>query len=192
MVKIPPYLPSAGWYKDWLKSIAEGADDSNSVVYANVKGKVARELSRTFIKDSSNRDLILSIAVEGGARQLRVPDKIKEVYLSEHGNWRHNHLNAIIAAYGKKPFFIHIYPDLKNIYEDLSLIRLEDFNNTLHRLLSDWLINSLDRDYINLFHSNPVLMERGRELATGINREISLLDAIMNYGREAILGILSL
>ena len=192
MVKFPPYLPSAGWYKDWLKSFADGADDSNAIIYANEKGKVTRELARTLIKDASDRDLILSIAVEGGARQLRVGDKIKEICLSEHGDWRHNHLNAIASAYGKKPFFPHIFPNLKNIYEDLTLIKLEDFNLNLHQLMVSWLMSSLKRDDFNLFQINSVLIERGKEYRAVINPKISLLDTIMNIGNESILGISSL
>lgn len=188
----PPYLPSAAWYRRWLEAISEGYDDDHAIIIANRKEGVSRELARTVVRDTSHRDLMLSIAVEGGSRQLRTGNNIGEIYLSEHGNWRHTHLNAIGACYGKKPFYPFIFDSLNEIYDNRETVRLEDFNLRLHLLIKDWLIGSIVVTDINLFNSNPVLIERGKEIGGKIIPEISVLDAIMNFGKEAILGIFTL
>ena len=52
------------------------------------------------------------IATENGTQSLTIPvvhdgGKIamRDVRISEHGNWRHQHWNAIVSAYRKSPFF---------------------------------------------------------------------------------------
>lgn len=46
-----------------------------------------------------------------------VPIPIREVRLSEHGNWRHRHAQAIVTAYGASPYFEYYWDDLRPIWE---------------------------------------------------------------------------
>ena len=58
------------------------------------------------------------IATENGAQSLTIPVvhdggkvAMRDVRISEHGNWRHQHWNAIVSAYRKSPFFDYYADD---------------------------------------------------------------------------------
>ncbi|MGL5938752.1 MAG: WbqC family protein [Phocaeicola sp.] len=66
-----------------------------------------------------------TIAAANGALSLTIPTEkseagkclMKDVRISEHGNWRHTHWNALVAAYRNTPFFEYYADDFKAIYE---------------------------------------------------------------------------
>ena len=53
------------------------------------------------------------IAAANGAQTLSIPIEkfegtkclMKDVRISDHDNWRHQHWNALVSAYGESPFF---------------------------------------------------------------------------------------
>lgn len=62
---------------------------------------------------------------------------LRELCISSHGNWQRIHWGAIYSAYGKAPFFEHLEPDLRHIYENNSRW-LVDFNMALHQCFVDF------------------------------------------------------
>lgn len=42
---------------------------------------------------------------------------MKDVRISDHGNWRHIHWNALVAAYRNSPFFEYYADDFRVFYE---------------------------------------------------------------------------
>ncbi|MBR3021417.1 MAG: WbqC family protein [Bacteroidaceae bacterium] len=42
---------------------------------------------------------------------------MRDVRISDHGNWRHQHWNALEAAYGQTPFFLYYEDDFRPFYE---------------------------------------------------------------------------
>ncbi len=78
------------------------------------------------------------IATPGGVQALTVPvekaegDKclMKDVRISDHGNWRHQHWNALESAYRHTPFFEYYADDLRPFYERRWTF-LFDFNEAL-------------------------------------------------------------
>ena len=60
----------------------------------------------------------LSIPVEP-APQSATNGKIlmKDVRISDHGNWRHLHWNALLSAYGESPFFEYYEDDIRPFFE---------------------------------------------------------------------------
>lgn len=42
---------------------------------------------------------------------------MKDVRISDHGNWRHIHWNALVAAYRNSPFFEYYADDFHVFYE---------------------------------------------------------------------------
>ena len=60
----------------------------------------------------------LSIPVEP-APQTSVSGKVamKDVRISDHGNWRHLHWNALTSAYGESPFFEYYEDDIRPFFE---------------------------------------------------------------------------
>lgn len=58
---------------------------------------------------------LLSVPIAGGRRKLqKLP--AEQLMLSEHGNWRHTHWQAITSAYGAYPFFQYLSDDFAAIY----------------------------------------------------------------------------
>ena len=85
------------------------------------------------------------IATENGAQSLTIPVihdggrmAMRDVRISEHGNWRHQHWNAMVSAYRKSPFFDYYADDFAHFYEERDGF-LMDFNLRLHAVISELL-----------------------------------------------------
>lgn len=89
-------------------------------------GKVVLEQHENFQKQTyRNR---CNIATANGIQSLTVPverDKnarfiegdIRNIRISDHGNWRHLHWNALLSAYGESAFFEFYADDLRPFFE---------------------------------------------------------------------------
>lgn len=71
--------------------------------------------------------LTLSIPTEKPAT-LKCP--MKDIRISDHGNWRHLHWNALCSAYRHSPFFEYYEDDFRPFYEQKYTF-LADFNEAL-------------------------------------------------------------
>jgi len=160
------------------------------------------------------------IATANGPMTLSLPvehDKsghtgIKDIKLSEHGNWQHLHWNALIAAYKSSPYFDYYQDDLRPFFEQRPGY-LFDFNQALHATVCDLLgINAamsetetffpegqLPPDWTDLRYS---LHPKRAPESTGFIAQpyyqvfdhkqpflpnLSILDLLFNLGPEAIL-----
>ena len=88
---------------------------------------------------TTNGLLTLSIPVEhtqekGEGSSRRITD----IRISNHGNWRHLHWNALMSAYGDSPFFDYYVDDLKPFFED-RWENLFDFNLAITRKMCELL-----------------------------------------------------
>ena len=61
---------------------------------------------------------------------------MKDIRISDHGNWRHLHWNAIESAYNSTPFFEYYKDDFRPFYEKKYEF-LTDFNEELCRLVCE-------------------------------------------------------
>jgi len=76
-----------------------------------------------FIKQTYRNRCV--IATTAGTQTLSVPieryegDKciMRDIRISDHGNWRHLHWNALASAYGESPFFDFYADDLRPFFE---------------------------------------------------------------------------
>ena len=59
---------------------------------------------------------------------------MRDIRISDHGNWRHLHWNAIESAYNHTPFFEYYKDDFRPFYEQKYEF-LTDFNEALCRLV---------------------------------------------------------
>ncbi len=82
------------------------------------------------IISSVNGPQVLSIPIE---KHIKIENgklsslKMKDVRISNHGNWRHTHWNALKTAYGESPFFMFYADDLRAFFEK-KWTYLYDFN----------------------------------------------------------------
>ena len=88
-----------------------------------------------------NRCLIASTQ---GVQALTVPvvsegsSLINSVRISDHGNWRHLHWNALKSAYGESPFFEYYEDDLRPFFQpDWEF--LFDFNEAIRKKMCELL-----------------------------------------------------
>ena len=82
------------------------------------------------------------IATAAGRQTLTIPvvksdspkQLMKDVRISDHGEWRHQHWNAIESAYMNSPFFMYYQDDFRPFYEKKYNF-LIDFNTELTLLI---------------------------------------------------------
>lgn len=107
--------------------------------------KVCVERFDHYMKQSyRNRCVIASAA---GPLSLTIPTEksedpkclMKDVRISDHGNWRHVHWNAFVAAYKQSPFFDYYADEFHEFFEKKYSF-LFDFNSEL----CNWLCEQLD------------------------------------------------
>ena len=102
-----------------------------------------------------------TIAAPDGELALSIPTvkpdtpkcPMRDIRISDHGNWRHLHWNAIESAYNHTPFFEYYKDDFRPFYEKKYEF-LADFNEELCHLVC------------SLIDIQPV-MERTSEYKTG-------------------------
>jgi hypothetical protein len=78
------------------------------------------------------------IATTNGVQALTVPVTIEHagdtetIRISDHGNWRHQHWQALCSAYGDSPFFQYYEDDLRPFFTEKWEF-LRDFNETIRQ-----------------------------------------------------------
>ena len=63
---------------------------------------------------------------------------LKDIRISDHGNWRHLHWNALQSAYGDSPFFMYYEDDLRPFFEQ-RWDYLFDFNEAIREKICELL-----------------------------------------------------
>ena len=132
--------------------------------------------------------------------------RIKDIRISDHGNWRHLHWNALQSAYGESPFFEYYEDDLRPFFEKRWTF-LFDFNEAIREKLCELLditpvvrfteqyVSDHASDYreaINPKHptSDPDFQPRRYyqvyEAKHGFLPNLSIVDLLFNMGPEAI------
>ena len=75
----------------------------------------------------------LTVPIERGTSQL-----IRDIRISDHGNWRHLHWNAFVSAYGESPFFEYYQDDIRPFFES-RWDYLFDFNEAIREKMCELL-----------------------------------------------------
>ena len=156
--------------------------------------------------------LNLTVSITGSTNTM--PVRMKDVEISEHAKWRHLHWGALFSAYGKTPYFDYIADDLKSIIAGNQTSLLE-FNTQLQRLIIDFMDLPIE---VTTCPVTPEIVATSTDLrrklgtkkgdiVTGISDvpyyqlwsdkngflpNLSILDLLMNTGREAIFTLLKM
>ena len=78
---------------------------------------------------------VLTVPIERGSGEKCL---IKDLRISDHGNWRHLHWNALMSAYGESPFFEYYVDDIRPFFEK-RWDYLFDFNLEITHVLCELL-----------------------------------------------------
>ena len=97
------------------------------------------------------------IATTNGPQALTVPIErqftincIKDIRISDHGNWRHLHWNALQSAYGESPFLDYYQDDIRPFFEQ-RWDYLLDFNEAIREKMCELLDIQPKVDYSKKF-----------------------------------------
>lgn len=82
-----------------------------------------------------NGKQVLTVPVE---KNPKGKTAMRDVRISDHGNWRHLHWNALESSYGKSPFFEYYADDLRPFYEH-KWDYLIDYNEALQEKMFELL-----------------------------------------------------
>ena len=172
--------------------------------------KVLIERCESFQKQTyRNRCLI---ATTNGIQALTVPvertvNLIKDLRVSNHGNWRHLHWNALKSAYGESPFFDYYQDDIRPFFEQ-RWDYLFDFNEAIRAKMCELLdiqpsvsytkefIVNITKDYRSAIRPKhpepdpdftPKRYYQVYEQKHGFLPNLSILDLLFNMGPESIL-----
>lgn len=142
-------------------------------------------LARTLIAG----DRTLSVPVEGGGSRLKTSrqDILSSLLISDHGRWRQEHLGAWNAAYGRTPYFQHVFPRIEEVYRLNSHGTLAEFNRALFGIVTDILPPDLRESLRQMSVSDPLRLRELREYhTTKVNLNYSIFDAIFRLGKNTI------
>ena len=137
-----------------------------------------------------------------------------DVCISDHDNWRHQHWNALLSAYGESPFFEYYQDDIRPFFEK-KWKYLFDFNTeityTLCELLdlqpnicstNEFIPINKNNDFIGEYADFREVIRPKHPLADkdfvpmpyyqvyepkiGFQPNLSILDLLFNMGNESI------
>lgn len=156
---------------------------------------------------TANGPQALTVPVEQGTRE-----GIGKVRISDHGNWRHIHWNALCSAYGESPFFDFYADDVRPFFEQrweflcdynmaiaqkmcellqikapMSSSSVEGNNLADQHDLTDFrsLIRPKHAQPDNAFTPRPYWQVFAHK--NGFLPNLSVLDLLFNMGNEAVL-----
>lgn len=176
-----------------------------------------RHSHHRYVIDAPNGPVKLTVPLVGTTNAMAMP--LRDVLVSEHGNWRHLHWGALFSSYGKSPFFDFVADDLRRIIIEGCQQHLLDLNMALHQLIVDFMDLPIstrvvsNEDEIAVLIADGALDLRGkiggkradklpiinvpyyqmwaRRRAT-FQPCLSILDLLMNEGREGIFTLLKM
>ena len=133
----------------------------------------------------------LVIPVDRADYNSRTP--MRDIVVSNHGDWRHLHWGAMFSAYGKSPFFEYVADDLERIVKGNQKYLL-DLNNELHQMVIDFLdlrrlVGERRPDRLDLTDCTYYQLWASRH---GFMPNLSILDLLCNTGREAVFTLLDM
>lgn len=101
------------------------------------------------------------IATANGIQALTVPVEhgnsmlMKDIRISDHGNWRHLHWNALQSAYGDSPFFEYYQDDIHPFLEQRWEYLL-DFNEAIRQKMCELLDIQPEMSYSEKFELSAI------------------------------------
>ena len=187
------------------------------VIDATERHLPLRHSHHRYVIDAPNGPVTLTVPLVGATNAMPVP--MRDVLVSEHGNWRHLHWGALFSSYGKSPFFDFIADDLHRIIVEDRQRHLLDLNIALHRLVVEFMDLPIttrvvsDDDEIAAMIAGEVLDLRGKiggkrgdtlpiadvpyhqmwsNRRGNFQPRLSIFDLLMNEGREGIFTLLKM
>ena len=179
------YLPPLSWWHQWL-------DEGMPPLDISVPCCKRQGLNHCEI-DSPNGKLRLTVPIV--KFDSNICDKqltIKDIRISEHGDWRHKHWHALQSSYYNSPYFEYYQDDFRPLYER-QYEYLVEFNQALIALCAELMgvsqITDTQRHALlgnsKSRYSSPYYQVFAYK--HGFLPDLSIIDLLMNVGPESLL-----
>ena len=158
--------------------------------------------------DGPNGPQTLTVPLVGSTNNMVTP--LRDVLISEHGDWRRLHWGALYSAYGRSPYFDYVADDLSRVIHGNQRY-LHEFNRQMHELIVEFMDLQLATRYTAPVEEatedlrGRIGMKKADTLpianvpyyqmwtaGSGFVPDLSILDLMMNMGREGIFTLLSM
>ena len=162
--------------------------------------------------DGPNGVQTLTVPLVGSTNNMMTP--LRDVLISEHGDWRRLHWGALFSAYGRSPYFDYVADDLSRVIHG-SQRYLHEFNRQLHEVIVDFMDLPLVTRYPTSTEIKTegetfdlrgrIAMKKADTLSignvpyyqmwttkSGFCPDLSILDLMMNMGREGIFTLMEM
>ena len=160
--------------------------------------------------DGPNGVQMLTVPLVGSTNNMMTP--LRDVLISEHGDWRRLHWGALFSAYGRSPYFDYVADDLSRVINGGQRY-LHEFNAQMHEVIVDFMdlpletkivakdeclesvidlrgrIGMKKTDTLSISNVPYYQMWQGQE---GFRQDLSILDLMMNMGREGIFTLMEM
>ena len=169
-----------------------------------------RHSHHRYVIDGPNGLQTLTVPLVGSTNNMMTP--LRDVLISEHGDWRRLHWGALFSAYGRSPYFDYVADDLSRVIHGHQRY-LHEFNSQLHEVIVDFMdlplaTHVLDQAAVpagTLDLRGRIAMKKPDTLPIadvpyyqmwqgrgGFSPGLSILDLMMNMGRESILTLIEM
>lgn len=158
---------------------------------------------------SANGTIPLSVPIE---KPETLKCLMKDIRVSDHGNWQHLHWNAIVSAYNSTPFFEYYRDDFQPFYEKKHKF-LFDLNEELREMICRLLdidcevkltenyiaeVSPNDKDFRDAIHPKkdwklvssdfqPEPYYQVFDQKFGFTPNLSIIDLLFNMGNESLI-----
>ena len=153
----------------------------------------------------------LTIPVERPSDARLDKTQLKDICISDHGNWRHLHWKALLSAYGESPFFEYYADDIHPFYEkkykflldfnmeiNAKMMELLDIEKSSLSLSNEYSSYEGDSDTVDFREVirpkhpgedkewQPKKYYQVYQQKFGFQPNLSILDLLFNEGNEAV------
>ena len=142
---------------------------------------------------SPNGPLALTIPV---VKFVPYHTPMRDIRISDHGNWRHIHWNALQSSYGRTPFFEFYADDFAPFYEKRWAF-LVDYNQALQEMVWEELggkgqgVRGKEQEVRGYLQNFPPYYQLFSD-RHGFMADLSIVDLLFNMGPESLLYLKNL
>ena len=113
---------------------------------------------------------------------------MRDVRISDHGEWRHQHWNALCSSYRQTPYFDYYEEDFRPFYEERRWTFIVDFNEELQQTVLS--LTGLNNERLRTAFETSARRETPYHQMFaqrhGFLPDLSIVDLLFNMGPESV------